>query len=81
MFLLKYPFKLILLTPFIQVKELGTSVTILKSMFGIDSTFHQFLIRDWKLIFMIQIPHNAKINFVILLLSLLIILVFNCLLL
>lgn len=67
---------LIFLTTFIQISSLKNVIQILKSMIGYHANFCNMIIRDWNLIFTLNEPHNAKFNFIILILSMFI--VFFC---
>ena len=59
--------------PFLFESNTSYLVRILKSMFGIDSTYTKFVIEDYYFRFMLPPPHNAQINSIILVLSFIII--------
>ena len=65
---------LILLSTFIMTKDLSQSITLLKTMFGINAQYSDITFIDWNLAFMLQLPHNAQINIVLLLSSFVILL-------
>ena len=67
---------LILLSTFIMTKDLSQSITLLKTMFGINAESVDIMFIDWNLVFNLQPPHNAQVN-ILLLLSSFIILLFG----
>ena len=67
---------LILLSTFIMTKDLSQSITLLKTMFGINAEHVDIMFIDWNLVFNLQPPHNAQVN-ILLLLSSFIILLFG----
>ena len=67
---------LILLSTFIMTKDLSQSITLLKTMFGINAEHNDIMFIDWNLTFILQPPHNAQIN-ILLLISSFVILLFG----
>ena len=67
---------LILLSTFIMTKDLSQSITLLKTMFGINAEHNDIMFINWNLAFILQPPHNAQIN-ILLLLSSFVILLFG----
>lgn len=67
---------LILLSTFIMTKDLSQSITLLNTMFGINAQHSDIMFINWNLAFILQPPHNAQIN-ILLLLSSFVILLFG----
>ena len=67
---------LILLSTFIMTKDISQSITLLKTMFNINAEHNDIMFIDWNLAFILQPPHNAQIN-ILLLLSSFVILLFG----
>lgn len=67
---------LILLSTFIMTKDLSQSITLLNTMFGINAQHSDIMFINWNLAFILQPPHNAQIN-ILLLVSSFVILLFG----
>ncbi len=65
---------LILLSTFIMTKDLSQSITLLKTMFNINAEHSGIMFINCNLAFILQPPHNAQINILLLLASFVILL-------
>ncbi len=68
---------ILLTVPFIKMENLKDSFNLLKILLGVDFSLINFKLDGLNMIFMLQPPHNAQINILILLLGLFIVLFFK----
>ncbi len=64
---------LVLLSTFLMTKDISQSITLLKTMFGINAQHNDIILLDWNLAFLLPPPNNAQINILLLLSSFVII--------
>ena len=56
-----------------MTKDLSQSITLLKTMLGINAQHSDIILLDWNLAFLLPPPNNAQINIILLLSSFVII--------